>query len=118
MGLFHQQIEVANLDQETSILIDAVVDTGTFYTMLPRDVLRALRVEPLDSRLFELADGSLVEMQFGHIWVTIGDQRIITIVTFGENEGPSLLGAYTLEGLALEVDPVGERLVPRRLLLV
>ena len=67
MGLFLQQIEVANLDQETSILIDAVVDTGSFYTMLPRDVLHALRVEPLDSRIFELADGSLVEMQFGHI---------------------------------------------------
>ena len=117
MGLFRQQIEVANLDRETSLQISAIVDTGSFYMMLPAHVLRALRVEPLDSRVFELADGSLIEMDYGHVWVTIGDQRIITIVTFGDNEGPSLLGAYTLEGLALAVDPVGERLVPRTLLL-
>lgn len=118
MGTFRQQIEVANLDDQSSLQLEAVVDTGAFYSMLPTHLLEALRVEPLDSRRFQLADGSLVEMDYGHVWVKVGDQRIITIVTFGKNEGPALLGAYTLEGLALAVDTVGEQLVPRELLLL
>lgn len=31
---------------------------------------------------------------------------------FGEDDSPPVLGAYTLEGLALAVDPLNQRLVP------
>lgn len=35
----------------------------------------------------------------------------------GEDDGPPLLGAYTLEGLALAVDPVEQRLAPSSLIM-
>ena len=41
----------------------------------------------------------------------------MTLVVFGEDDGPALLGAYTLEGLALAVDPVEQQLVPTQLIL-
>lgn len=40
-----------------------------------------------------------------------------TLVVFGDDGAPALLGAYTLEGLGLAVDPVEQRLVPTTLIL-
>ena len=117
MGLFHEPVEFSSLDEQVSLQLNVVVDTGSFYTVLPRHYVQALRVEPLEFRDFELADGQMVNMEIGHAWVKVGDRRIITIIASGRNEGAALLGAYALEGLALAVDPKGEQLVPRQLLL-
>ena len=38
-------------------------------------------------------------------------------MVFSEDDAPPLLGAYTLEGLALAVDPLNQRLVPTHLIL-
>ena len=40
-----------------------------------------------------------------------------TIVVFGEDDAPPLLGAYTLKGLALAVDPEAQRLVLTHMIL-
>ena len=37
-------------------------------------------------------------------------------MVFGDDEAPALLGAYTLEGLALAVDPESQRLVPTHMI--
>ena len=42
-------------------------------------------------------------MDYGRAWATIDGEREVTIVFFGRDDGPALLGAYTLEGLALAV---------------
>lgn len=39
-------------------------------------------------------------------------------MVFGDEGVSPLLGAYTLEGVRLAVDPVGKRLVPTRALLM
>ena len=41
----------------------------------------------------------------------------MTVVVFGEDDDPALLGDYTLEGLALAVDPVEQRLDPAQLIM-
>ena len=51
---------------------------------------------------------------WGSLWLEVGYGNYL--VVFGEDDAPSLLGAYTLEGLALAVDPVDQRLIPRGLL--
>lgn len=48
---------------------------------------------------------------------TVGEESVTTLLFFGEDDEPALLGAYTLEGLALVVDPVEQRLVPTHLIL-
>ena len=43
---------------------------------------------------------------------------MITLVAFGEDNAPPVLGAYTLEGFGLAVDTVMQRLVPARLIML
>jgi hypothetical protein len=59
-----------------------------------------------------MADGSSHVQSLGKIRVEIDDESVLTIVVFGEPSSPLALGAYTLEGLLLGVDPVGKRLIP------
>ena len=94
--------------------IEATVDTGATYTMLPSGMLRRLGVESIGKAEFELADGRIVELEMGRVWVTIDGASEVSLVIFGEDGTPPLLGAYTLEGLRLAADPVQRRLVPTR----
>ena len=112
MGIFSQPIVISDLSGEHSVEIDAVVDTGAFYSVLPRYLLQELGVEPIDRITFRLADNQSIEMDIGHAWITLGGRRRITTVAFGSNIGQLLIGAFTLEGLELAVDPRGECLVP------
>lgn len=116
MSTFNQPITVSNPDSGVSREIDAIVDTGPFFTTLPKRVLAELGVEPNDKQRFRVPDGRIVEMELGEARVRINGKSVATIIAFGEGDGPILLGAYTLEGLAYAVDPRGERLVPRSVL--
>ena len=112
MGIFSQPIAISDLTGQNSVEIEAVVDTGAFYSVLPSYLLQELGVEPIDRITFRLADNQQIEMDIGHAWITLEDRRRITTVAFGSNTGQLLLGAFTLEGLELAVDPKGQRLVP------
>ena len=79
--------------------------------------MHELGVEPMGKRRFLLADGRRVDMDYGRAWATINGDSEVTIVVFGEENAPALLGAYTLEGLALAVDPTSQRLVPTHLIM-
>ena len=117
MGTFTWPLRISSMDGERSQDIEATVDTGAAYTTLPTRLLRELGVEPMGQRRFLLADGRRIEMDYGRAWVTIDGDSEVTIVVFGEDDAPPLLGAYTLEGLALAVDPTEQRLVPTALIL-
>ena len=56
-------------------------------------------------------------LDYGQAWVTIGGESEFTLVAFGDDDAPTLLGTYTLTGLALAVDPTEQRLVPTPLIL-
>ena len=105
------------MDGQQSRDIEATVDTGAAYTTLPAPLLRELGVEPRGKRRFLLADGRRVEMDYGEVRATVDGENVTTLVVFGEDNAPALLGAYTLEGLALAVDPVEQRLVPTHLIM-
>ena len=117
MGTFQWPMRISSMDGRQSRDIEATVDTGAAYTTLPARLLRELGVEPTGQRRFLLADGRRVYMDYGRAWVTIDGESEVTVVVFGEDNAPPLLGAYTLEGLALAVDPVEQRLVPANLIL-
>ena len=116
MGTFTWPLRISGVDGRRTLDIEAVVDTGAFYTTLPAHLLRELGVEPIGSRRFLVADGRRVEMEYGRAWATIDGESIITVVAFGEDNAPPVLGAYTLEGLALVVDPSEQRLIPASLI--
>ncbi len=112
MGTFTYPIEVVSADGSRSEMVEATVDTGSTYTCLPASLLRHLGVTPRRTIRSELADGSIVEDAIGEARVRVEGVETTTIVVFVGDEAPALLGAYTLEGALLVVDPVRQRLAP------
>ena len=108
---------VSSLDGRQSLEIEATVDTGAAYTTLPGRMLREICVEPRGKRRFLLADGRRIEMDFGEAKASVNGEDVTTLVVFGEDDAPALLGAYTLKGLALAVEPVEQKLVPTHLIM-
>jgi aspartyl protease family protein len=112
MGTFHVEVEIGDPEGRRYESVEALVDTGSTYTSVPRSVLDALGVEPHERAWFRLADGHHVQREIGRTWVRVGGQAELTLVVFADVGSPTLLGAYALEGLRLAPDPVGRRLVP------
>lgn len=112
MGTFNCMVRFDSMDGERSVEIEALVDTGASYSIVPSPILRRLGVEPTDRHRVTLADGRRVTYDLGQAHATVDGRSTPTWVYFGEDDGPPLLGAYTLEGLRLAVDPYERRLVP------
>ncbi len=117
MGTFKCPLRISSMDGRQVQDLEATVDTGAAYTTLPARLLRNLGIKPMDKGVFLLADGRRVEMEIGRAWATINGASEITLVVFGDDDAPALLGAYTLEGLRLAVDPIAQRLVPTHLIM-
>ena len=112
MGTFTVAVEIGDPQGRAFERTDAWVDTGGFYSSLPRPLLESLGVGRHRRETFMLADGRITENDAGLTWIRIGDRSVVTLILFGEPGSPPVLGGYALEGLALAVDPVNHRLVP------
>lgn len=75
-------------------------------------MLERLQVLPLGRRVFVMSDGSEVERALGEARVRLNGESRTTVMVFADDDNEALLGAYTLEGFALAVDPVHHQLVP------
>ena len=112
MGVFRQTVRLESMDGQRSLEIEAVVDTGTRFSVVPASVLKDLGVTPIDRMDLTLADGRREVYDLGEVRATINGKSAYTWVAFGDDNAYALLGAYTLDGLRLMVDPVYGRLVP------
>ncbi len=111
MGTFHVEIAVGDPEGHQYETVQALVDTGATYTMVPSSMLRRLGVQPHTHAVFHLADGRGIERDIGQTWVRVNGGAVITLIVFGDEDAQPLLGSYTMEGLLLAPDPVNERLV-------
>ncbi len=93
MATFRVTIEIGPMDQSRFEQIEALVDTGATYTVVPSNVLERLGITPQFRRRFR-------------------------ICVFGEPETDVLLGRVTLQSLGLKVDTLKQRLVPAELPLI
>ena len=75
MGTFTVPLEVADPQGRRNETVDAIVDSGATYTVLPGSILEQLGVTPHGTRRFVLADGSRVERGFGRTWMRLDGQR-------------------------------------------
>lgn len=114
MGPFRTTIEIQNLERGGSghAVPDALVDTGSEYTWVPRGVLESLGITPRRKQAFLVADGRRVERDIGYALVRAAGTEAPDLVVFAELGDMILLGVHSLEGLNLKVDPVRKELVP------
>ena len=107
MGTFRWSLRISSMDGQRTQDLEATVDTGAVYTTLPGSLLRELGIEPVGKRRSLLADGRRIEMDYGEARAMVDGESVATLVVFGQDDAPALLGAYTLEGLALGRGPGG-----------
>ena len=89
-----------------------MVDTGSEYTWVPRDVLIDLGVGVERVEHFVTADGRMIARELGYAIVHAANTRTIDEVVFAEQGDMTLLGAHTLEGMNLRIDLRTKQLVP------
>jgi len=90
---------------------DVLVDTGAEGTWIPRDILESLGVRPERTELYRMADGRVLERSVGFAIVHAGGKATNDDVVFAEPTDLVLLGARSMEGLNLRVEPRTRQLV-------
>jgi len=114
MGVFHTGCRIENhIDRSKALRVPKLlVDTGSECTWIPTAKLEKIGVkrEKKDVR-FTMANGEVVTRNIGFAILRIGKSFTIDEVVFAEPGDLLLLGARTLEGLNLTVDPTRRRLV-------
>ncbi len=119
MAIFSVRVRVYSLQDDQKVReIEATVDTGALFPVLPREILRHLDAEPIETRTFVLANGEHIRRGVAQIGVEYEGHRTPTSVIVGEPDDAVLLGALALEGLGYEADPVHQTLRPTTLYLL
>jgi predicted aspartyl protease len=114
MGTFRTTIMIESVERrgEMRAIENALVDTGSEYTWVPRGVLADLGIRPEQTQRFVVAAGRHLERQVGIAIVHAAGAMAPDFVVFAEPGDMILLGARSLEGLNMRVDAQRKQLVP------
>jgi predicted aspartyl protease len=113
MGTFRVALEIANpaRPSEWRTLESVLVDTGAELSWLPAPVLDSLGIERVNVRRFRQADGTVLDRRTGGVILRVAGVQTWDEVVFGAPGDLSLLGARSLEGLNLRIDPITHQLI-------
>lgn len=113
MGTFRIEVEVENPARagERRAFHSVLVDTGAELSVFPASVLEEIGIERLKQLRFRQADGTTLARWTGSARIYAADTVATDDVVFGEPGDLTLLGARSLEGLNVRIDPVTKRLV-------
>ena len=112
MGMFNITIQIANLNGEHFEDVEVMADTGAVTTVIPRPILAGLGITPTRRETFQYAGGEQVQLDMAEARARVSERETVTWVIFGEEGMSPLLGAYTLAGAFLAVDPYNQQLIP------
>ena len=118
MGTFRHALALLSTDGTRTERVESLVDTGSSFSWIPRERLERLGIAPTFREEFETIDGRVIEREMATVLAQLDGQTLPTLVVFGDMESEPVIGAYTLEGFRLAVDPVNRRLVHVRGLLM
>ena len=113
VGTFRTEMKIESTERRGDIRVagDALVDTGSEFTWVPRDLLESLGVRKEFVQSFRLADGRRLERSVGIAIVHAARRITPDWVVFAEPSDTVILGAHSLEGLNVRVDPRRKALV-------
>ncbi len=98
MGTFRVPVEIGDPAGQRWEAVEALVDTGASYTVVPSALLSRLGVRPARRWPFELADGREIERDIGYTMVRINGESGPTIVVFGPEGAEALLAPNGTNG--------------------
>ncbi len=118
MGITFVSVKVANPAEPARALQENfMVDSGAVYSVVPRPHLEQIGIRPHSMRSFILANGEQIDREIGSAIFEYQGRRGDSLVIFGEEGDSPLLGATTLEGFGLILDPFRRELKPLPMLL-
>ncbi len=111
MGATHVTVTVKNpAAHDRAWQSEFLVDTGAIDSLVPRQHLEAIGIEPISSRTYELADGGRVQYDVAAAEFEFMDEMIFGMVVFVDDDVEPLLGLTALESAGIEVDPRNQQL--------
>ncbi len=111
MGLTHVTVTLKPPSGAPGIYeADFLVDTGAIDTFAPGSALRAAGFLPQGRTAYELADGRVVEYEFGAAQIEFMGELTWGRVIFGPDQAEPLLGVTALESVGILVDPANKTL--------
>jgi len=105
MGLTHVAVRLFNSDSQDTYEADFLVDTGAMQSMAPASELKKIGIQPVGKDLYELANGELVEFEYGIAEMKFVGEVIASRLIFGPDDCEPLLGVVALESAGYVVDP-------------
>jgi predicted aspartyl protease len=114
MGTFKVDCTIENVAERgrRATVTGFLVDTGSEYTWVPATILEQLGVAREKKDLvFVMANGKHITRSTGFAIVRTGNDFTVDEVVFAEQGDLCLLGARSLEGMNLTVDPTHKKLV-------
>jgi clan AA aspartic protease len=109
MGYVRVKTFIGNARRRKVMEVVFLVDTGSFYPVIPPSIAKELSVEPLAKTEIVLADGRRVGVDISLAFFRVLDREGIFPVIIMDLPEP-LLGAVVLEGLGVKVDPATGKL--------
>lgn len=82
-----------------------LVDTGAVDCRAPAAALRRIGIKPEGRAVYELADGSPVELEYGFARVSFIGVETVAQVIFGPAGAEPILGVVALENTGVTIDP-------------
>jgi clan AA aspartic protease len=111
MGLTHIAVAVSDLAKSAAPYEgEFLVDTGAIDCLAPSDRLLAAGIKPEGKAVYEWADGTPVELEFGFARIEFLGEATVAQVIFGEPGSEPILGVVALENVGVVVDPVSKTL--------
>jgi clan AA aspartic protease len=116
MGLTFVKVLVGNpANGRRAEEVSCLVDSGAIYSLIPGKTLRRLGIKPHSVREFVLANGETVRRKLATATFKYDNRRGDSLVIVGERGDDPLLGATTIEGFGLVLDPFRRELRPMTL---
>ena len=117
MGLAYVEGLVRSPKHRRPRRVRFLVDSGAVYSVLRHADWRALGLKPEREFDFVLADGTSLTRGVSECVFEVEGRRATSPVVLGETEDEALLGAVTLETLALVLNLLSRTLQPMRMVL-
>jgi predicted aspartyl protease len=110
MGLTHVAVTLRNSGSEDFYTANFLVDTGAIDSLAPGSELKRMGIKPAGKRVYELANGELVEYEYAWVEFSLLDGVISSRIVFGPDDTEPLLGVLAMEAVGLVIDPVTHKL--------
>ncbi len=117
METFRVTCKIENIVDRTksTVMRSMLVDAGSEYTWVPARSLEKIDIAREKKDLeFQMANGTRITRNVGFAIIRFDTQFTVDEVVFAESGDLHILGARTLDGMSLRVDPREKKLVASR----